>query len=306
MKLSLDFLKANPSLTIKFVSSTADDRREFFKHLKSLASDDLSLSHSVFKISAARTVMSLTNKSDFQLTGDKEFMGAFSVHKSFDTVRANSNNHTAVGKKHWITNLCQAEFAIVQLANEFNEVGLYYVNLDKTSENFSFSRDFSFLNAPGLADTCTGDIDFVNHPVKLIFNKTDSKYFVSNNHNNLCFITNYLGGANGLLSYLDRDANFLFKSTLKNLNSILDKEIDVAGNITVANDAFWHTRNALYIDSKKLLGDICKHIITNCAGNFYNLNSPQGRHFYECLVYSGHDGPVSRSYQNLYTESQDY
>jgi len=305
MKLSIDFLKSNPLLTTKFVSTSLSDRREFFQQLKSVASNDLSLAHSVFKVSAARTVMCLSSQSEFQLLSDKDFIAAFSVYKSFDTAQVNSD-YTAVGKKHWITNLSLADFAIVQLINESNTIGLYYVDLGISSDNSSVCRDFSFLNAPGLSDTCTGDVDFDNHPVTLIFNKSDSRYFVSNNHNNLCFIANYLGGANGLLACLDKDANFLFKSTLKNLTSLLDKEIDTTSDKTIASDSFWHTRNALYIDSKKLLGEICKYIVSNCAGNFYNLNSQQGQHFYDCLIYSGHDGPVSRSRQRLYTESQDY
>lgn len=304
MKLSVEFLKSNPILTTAFVHASVGDRQIFFQQLKSLASKDLSLAHSTFKISSCRTILLLSEQEKYQTLANTNFLGGFSVHKPFDSACVNSNN-CVVGTKHWITNLDQAEFGIIQLKDTTNEIKLFFVDLLPTQNGMSFTKNFSFFSNPGLNDTCTGDIDFNFHPVELIFSKSDARYFVSNNHNSLCFITNYLGGIEGLLDMLDHSASSVFRSTYKNLCNLLDKEVAISRDV-LNNDNFWHSRNALYLDSKNLMVEICKHIVSNCAGNFYNLNSSQGQHFFNCLVYSGHNGPVTRSYQQLFTEPQDY
>jgi len=304
MKLSVEFLKSNPVLTTKFVNASVDSRHEFFQKLKNIASQDLSLAHSTFKVSSCRTILTLSDQEKFQQLADTNFISGFSVHKSFDTAYVDNNN-SIVGIKHWVTNLEQAEFGIIQLKDALDEVKLFFVDFPPSSENSSFTKNFSFFRHPGLADTRTGDIDFNFHPAELIFSKSDLRYFVSNNHNSLCFITNYLGGISGLLDNLESTTSSIYRSTYKNLCNLLDREIDASKNV-INNDKFWHTRNALYLDSKNLMVEICKHIISNYAGNFYNLNCSQGQHFFDCLIYSGHNGPVTRSYQQLFTEPQDY
>lgn len=296
MKLSVDLLERTPVFCLSFVNSTTEQRCKFFHGLKTLASQDLSLAHSVFKVSSCRTILSLSDNKKFQELSTKQFVSGFSVHKSFDTGQVVDN--LASGRKHWISNLEQAEFVIVQLVCQ-GEIKLFYAELDGTT----YCKDFSFLNTPGLKDTCTGDLEFSSHPVELIFSKADPRYFVSNNHNSLCFITNYLGAVTGLLQYIDHAE---FKAQSRNLSTLLDYEIDVTGSQTVGSDEFWHSRNALYLNSKNLLVDICNYITRNCAGEFYNLNSAKGQQFFDCLMFSGHNGPIARSYQQLFTESQDY
>lgn len=296
MKLSVDLLEREPVFSSPFVSSTAEQKYKFFHSLKTLAGQDLSLAHSVFKVSSCRTILTLSDNKKFQELATQTFVGGFSVHKPFDTAKVIDN--LASGRKHWISNLEQAEFVIVQMQHA-GEVKLFYVKLSGET----YSKDFSFLNTPGMKDTCTGDLEFNNHPVVLLFSKTDPRYFISNNHNSLCFITNYLGAVTGLLQYIDA---LDLKSQLRNLSMLLDYEIDFSGAAITSSQEFWHSRNALYLESKNLLVATCQRIVRDHAGEFYNLNSCQGQHFFDCLMFSGHNGPVARSYQQLFTESQDY
>jgi len=292
MKLSVNFLQDNNILQQPFVNSNGTQRFEFFKALMDLASNDLSLAHATFKTSAARTILCL---ADHKKSADL-FVAGFSVPKSFDTTVV--SNNTVSGRKHWITNLAQSEFGILQF-NENNVIKLYYVNLDDSS---SCKYDFNFLKAPGLEDTCTGDVTFTDHPVEYLFDKTDSRYFTSSNHNSLGFIANYLGAVHGLFRYFD---NSQLKAKYRSLLDQFTYEIKISDTAT-ASDNFWHTRNALYLNVKQLMVDTCSFIVSSIAGNFYNLNSVQGQHFYDCLLYSGHNGPIARSYNELYTEFQDY
>lgn len=302
MQLSKEFLDNNPALTINFVDAPVQEKLNFFSTLRTLAADDLSLAHSVFKISSCRTILNLSQSNKLKDLTRTQFLGGFSVHKPFDTVHL-VNDNCISGTKHWITNLQQAEFVVIQV-NHNDTVGLYYVDLLTNSS--TFTKDFSFLKTPGLADTCTGDLIFNQCPVEFIFNKQDPCYFLSNNHNTLCFITNYLGGIQGLLSQINHPSTAKFKATYRVLNDQLVDEISSTYNIDCNKDTFWHSRNALYLSSKQLMVDLCSFVIEHCAGNFYNLNSPQGQHFFDCLIYSGHNGPISRSVQQLFTEPQDY
>lgn len=300
MKLSADFLHSNPTLTTKFVGSSVDQRRQFFNNLKELAEKDLSLAHSTFKVSAARTVLSASDNGVLNKLADNVMLSGFSVYKSFDT--ATAANGTITGTKHWITNLSQAEFGVVQCLHN-NEITLYYVDLAPAT---TINKIFSHLNTPGLMDTCTGDIRFDQHPATLIFKKSDARYFISNNHNSLCFISNHIGAVNGLLMQFDKESKNVFAARYKNVSTLLDYEITHTSGVTTSSDAFWHSRNALYLDCKQLLSDVCQYIIANCAGNFYSLATAQGQHFYNSLIYSGHNGPIARMRNQLYTEPQDY
>lgn len=291
MKLTTDFL--NDQNTIVFADSDLVKRREFFDTLSDIASQDLSLAHSVFKTNAAKLIVYLAQRTV------TDQLGAFSVCKPFDTVEFSEGMLN--GKKHWVSNLEQATYGIFQVKCD-NNIQLCYVNLVNSP---GLGRDFNFLRAPGLADTCTGDVTFNNHPVDILFAKTDPRYFVSNNFNSLCFIVNYIGATQGLLNNIEYKNSANFRATLKTLKTALQQEIDHASFTLQSSDSFWHTRNSLYLSVKELLVSVCQYIIFHEAGNFYNQNATQGRHFYDCLVYSGHNGPVSRNLTTMYTESQD-
>lgn len=301
MVLSREFLQSNPEYFFLFRYASQDTKLDFFQNLQQLASRDLSLAHSVFKISSVRTILTLADQGPIQQLASTNFVAGFSVYKPFDTLRVENNK--VDGKKHWITNLQQSEFLIVQAVDHNNDIKLVFINLEEPQ---GVDRDFSFFKNPGMADTQTGDATFHDYACQPLFSKSDARYFASNNHNSLCFVANYLGATKGLLDYLDRDQSRKFKSQHKNLSSLLTSEISNTSGETVSSDVFWHQRNALYLDSKNLLAETCCFIIKNCAGNFYNLASPQGKHFTNCLIYSGHNGPITRSYQQLFTEPYDY
>jgi hypothetical protein len=288
MILSDTFLKDNPDLCILFEKSTTAEKQLFFHTLKKLAASDLSLAQSVFKVSAVRTVLSLCPAQQNLI--DSIGVAGFSVHKPYDTVKI--TNDVLNGKKHWITNLTQSKFLVIQTSDHNNFGKFVLVDLTDTS---SFIKDFSFLKNPGLADTCTGDIIFNQHKCTTLFDVFDPKSFISANHNSLCFIANYLGAVSGLLDYMTKETNPIFNFSYENLSQLFELQIESTGASTTFSDAFWHQRNALYLGSKNLLVKICQHIISNYAGNFYNLNSPEGKHFADCLIYSGHRGPVIRS-----------
>lgn len=291
MKLTTEFL--NEQNTIIFSASDLNQRREFFDVLLDLASRDLSAAHSLFKTNAARLIVYLARRE----VTDK--LGAFSVYKPFDTVTLSGRG--LHGKKHWISNLEQASYGIFQV-QQSDDIQLCYVDLTHTS---GICRDFDFLRAPGLADTCTGDVTFTQYPAEVLMSKSDAKYFISNNFNSLCFIVNYFGAVYGLLDRVKYADAAKFKCILRTLSEALKQEIDHSSFTLHSSDQFWHTRNSLYLSIKELLVSVCQYIIANQAGNFYNQNTFQGRHFYDCLVYSGHNGPISRNLITMYTESQD-
>lgn len=289
MKLTLDNLTTNT--TIVWPSSTLAERQRFFSTLESTASEDLSLAHSLFKVNGARAILSLAGQSI------PETIGSFSVYKPFDTVALTGDR--LAGTKHWITNLAQAEYGVYQIKHDA-DILLCHVSLSD-----AVSKTFNFLNAPGLADTCTGDATFDDCPVDVLFAKSDPRYFVSNNFNSLCFTVNYIGAVNGLVGMMLYQNSALFRARLKSLQECFDHEIAYTSFVNQSSDTFWHQRNALYLTAKQLLVDVCQHIVANCAGNFYNLNSAPGRHFYDCLIYSGHNGPISRNLATMFTEPQD-
>lgn len=291
MKLTVDLL--NSENTIAFASSDLNERQKYFSMLEHQASEDLALAHSLFKVSAARLILDLVGRDTKQ-----DQIGSFSVYKPFDTVTLNCGSLS--GTKHWITNLPSASYGIYQVKTVAG-IQLCYVELD----NENVTKDFSFLNAPGLADTCTGNAIFDRHSTEVLFPKTDPRYFISNNFNSLCFIVNYFGAIQSLLQYVSYEKSAGIRATLKNLQHVLEKEINDSSFATVSTDAFWHRRNALYLSIKELLVTLVQFVIANYAGNFYNLNSPAGQNFYNCLVYSGHDGPISRSKEKMFTCPQD-
>lgn len=286
MNLTSDILVNNKILTYEFDSCSVESRKLFFYELMSLASHDLALAHSMFKTSAVRTVLSTV--------GEKlptHCIGSFSVHKTFDTVTL--NNNTLHGKKHWVTNASSAGVVIVQVMTDAG------IMLCKTAIP---DKKEQFLNSPGMMDADTYDLLFEGESAEPLFLKTDSKYVVVSKHNTLAFIANHLGAIRGLLANMS-DKQDLF-AQYKNMLSLFDQYILDSNNPAI--DDYWHKRNALYLQTKHLLVKTLQSIIENHAGAFYGVNSPQGKHFFNCLTYSGHNGPIQRNYQQIFTEPQDY
>lgn len=292
MKLTSEFLKQNLTLTNDFVKSDITQRLEFFTELLDVAAIDLALAHSVFKVSSCRTILSLVGKQYAYPTQ----IGAFSVHKKYDTITL--TNNTVSGKKHWITNLAQAELAVMQV-HDGNKLQLCLADL--TTAN----KEFLFFSSIGMMDSETGDASFESTNVEVLFSRDDPRYFVSNNHNNLCFITNYLGVSKGLLKYLTPPALEL-KSRYVSLKSLLEHHIVNTSQTTTSSDQFWHLRNSLYLESKQLLVDICSYIIANTSGTFYQANTVASQQFLNALIYAGHNGAVNNHRKILFIEPQDY
>lgn len=288
MKLSSEFLSNNPALTDNFVNSSQQSRELFFHELYKLASTELSLAHSVFKTSACRTVLTLANQN----TMDADTVGAFGTHKQYDTVILQDGK--LMGKKHWVTNATIATIATIQVQTN-SGILLCKTTLPSIKE--------LFLHSPGMMDTETHDLVFENTDAIELYYKTDSKYFINSNHNNLCFISNYLGAASGLFEYMKQTA---LSVEHKNLVQLLDREIAVGVFEQTSSDRFWHNRNALYLQSKHLLVRICQRIMEYETGPFYSLNSIQGKHFFNCLIYSKHNGPIINNYNHMFTEPQDH
>lgn len=286
MKINSEFLTNHKELTHDFNTSSTHTREAFLKSLMNIASTDLALAHSIFKTSAVRTVMSSLEKKM-----PKEFIGAFSVYKKFDTVELRGGK--LYGKKHWISNADNANIAIIQVKTDKG------IMLCKTSIP---SGQEQFLVSPGMMDSSTYDVDFIGETAEPLFLKTDTQYFDTSKHNTLAFIANHLGAVSGLLPHMSNKSDLL--SEHKNLLIVLHHCIKT--NDEIPSDAFWHQRNALYLQSKQLLVRTLQRIIEFDGGMFYSLNSRQGRHFFNCLTYSGHNGPMQANYLTTFTEPQDY
>jgi hypothetical protein len=284
-----EFLLTNHKLTDNFVTSSPESRGLFFSELLSLAGTDLALAHSVFKTSACRTVLTVSNLNDMSA----DTIGAFSVHKPYDTVKIVNNK--LYGKKHWVTNATNASVAIVQIMHEGNIV------LCKTTLPPDRTQ---FLVSPGMMNSNTFDVTFDGESADVLFAKTSEQYFIPSKHNTLCFVTNHLGAVNGLLAYMPKASDFEFR--LRDLSTILVNDVSTNDTHIKSSDEFWHKRNKLYLESKLLLVNTLQCIIENNAGAFYGVNTLQGQHFFNCLTYSGHNGPVQNNYKQLVTEPQDY
>ena len=286
MKLTTDFLSSRPDLTNEFTSSSLLDRELFFTALLDLASTDLALAHSVFKTSSVRTVLFQTNR-----VLSKNSIGSFSTYKPFDTIELQDDK--LYGKKHWVTNSFNADVVIAQVKTDQN-IMLVKTVLPKTK--------VQFLDAPGMMDTDTRDLVFEGEAATPLFLKTDPKYLVVSKHNILAFIANYIGATKGLLESLTNVNDLL--AEYKNLRTAFTNCI-LSSDESVTDD-YWHKRNALYLQAKKLLVKTLQYILEFSAGNYYNLNSVQSKHFFNCVIYSGHNGSVQSNYKTLYTEPQDY
>jgi hypothetical protein len=288
--LTKDFKLANPHLFVDYLNSDASNRSEFFSHLMSVASNDLALAHSIFKVSACNVALGIAGME----FSNESVIGAFGVNKSYDNVYL--QNGTITGTKHWISNLEQGDVGVIQVQSE-NGLQLVLTELQ------SAEKDFSFLKSAGMQDTRTGDATFDQQPVTVLFARDDPKYFISNNHNNLCFVVNYLGAVKGLL---DNMKNERLLSEYLNLVSLADSHIKTSSFETSPSNEFWHQRNSLYMASKQLLVDTLTCIIHDSGGVFYDPTSKQGKHFYDCLVYSSHNKSINENRKTLFVENQDY
>ena len=286
MKLTSDFLTSIPDLTYRFVDSSPATRGLFFHALMNLAKSDLALAHAVFKSSAVRTVLDLAEDAIAD-----DVVGSFSVYKNFDT--AQLRDGSLYGKKHWVTNASISDIAILQVMTTEGIV------LCKTTVP---EQREQFLISPGMMDTATYDLVYNGEPATILFAKSEEKYQMVSNHNTLCFIANHLGAVKGLLEYMKNRQDLQAEHV--NLTTVFDNRIRESDKIS--NDAFWHKHNALYLNSKHLLVRTLQRIMEFEAGSFYNVNTQQGKYFFDCLTYSGHNGPIQRNYQQVFTESQDY
>tara|TARA_R110000803_G_scaffold134904_1_gene201899 strand:+ start:2761 stop:3627 length:867 start_codon:yes stop_codon:yes gene_type:complete len=284
-----EFLLSNPKLTDNFVTGSPTSRGLFFSELLTLAGSNLALAHSVFKTSACRTVLTVADLNDMSA----DTIGSFSVHKPYDTVKI--VNGKLYGNKHWITNATNASVAIVQIMHEGNIV------LCKTTLPPDRTQ---FLVSPGMMNSNTFDVTFNGESADVLFTKTSEQYFIPSKHNTLCFVTNHLGAVTGLLPHMHEVSDFEFR--LRDLKTILLNDVSTTDTHIKSSDEFWHRRNKLYLESKQLLVNTLQRIIEYNAGAFYGLNNMQGQHFFNCLTYSGHNGPIQNNYKQLVTEPQDY
>ena len=289
MILTPEFLLTNPKLTNNFVTRSSENHELFFHELLELASNDLAMAHSVFKTSACRTVLTVSGINDMSV----DTVGSFSVYKPYDTVKIVDGK--LYGKKHWVTNATTSSIAIVQIMHNSNIV------LCKTKLSSDVTQ---FLVSPGMMDSNTFDVTFDGETAEVLFLKSSEQYFIPSKHNTLCFVAIHLGAITGLLKHMSKVSDFEFRH--RDLRDTLAQEVATDNIYITSSDEFWHRRNKLYLESKRLLINALQRIMEFDAGAFYSLNSAQGQHFFNCLTYSGHNGPVQNNYNQLFTEPQDY
>jgi hypothetical protein len=263
---------------------------QFLDNLVLIAKQDLSLAHITQHGNSAKLGAQLRN---FKAQGP----GAFSVVKSIDTVAF--DNNTVTGKKYWVSNLPNVDWAVIQVKhNGYDRV--VYVEIDD-------SVKFEMISTMGMEKTLTGHMIFDHTPCHVICDYIDTEYFVIRRLTYLGFIAIHYGLALSLFEDIDnftRQHNIACEYNKEKLRLQLDV-VDLLWNqlekeITLKHQEtfYWQQKNTMYAFAKKCLVEVCQFTTEITGSGLYDLTTEHNQRYRDALIYSTH-------MKNLYVSMKD-
>lgn len=289
MILTLDFLCKHPEFL--------ETNKDFFLKQLEVATHDLALAHSITKVGCARNTLKKSHNQKHRDLANTNFIAGHSIKKPSDTLNVSyeAGKYILNGEKQWITNLDISNFCNIGL--DLNgAVYNVYINLS----NESLEIDMTVLPGPGMLDSRTGKITFINYTLtdndilnKVAYDELSEKWAIccpQSGHNNLFFSTNMLGASMGLLKHL---ADSTLHSRAHSLHDLWQLYIDNLHNNEDVND-FYNKRNNFYTQTKCLLVDTLNLIIQTQTGKFFDPRTDIGKLFYDSLIFSAHNGRLSK------------
>jgi hypothetical protein len=266
------------------------DPLTFYTDLKELAKHNFSEAHILQHKNTANLALSLAGISKIDA-------GAFSANKSNDTAIFRQGNVT--GKKTWVSNLKQGQWAVFQVIEEHNSI-VVLVEFDQ-------SVSIEPVNTLGLEDTNSGNVIMKNSPAIKICDKDNLDYFQIQQLHHFSFITNYLG----ITESLFEDINNYTKIRNINVDHAKNKILIGISSLRLLwqynlnklttverSDRFWHERNTLFALAKKNLVDVCQLFLENSFNDVFIPGTPRHQRYKDALLLTTHG-------KNLYFSSQE-
>lgn len=251
----------------------------YFRDLKQLAGVDLSAAH----IKQHTVTSDLTAQL---ISIPVQGPGTHSALKPNDTV--NLDNGTITGRKHWVSNIPNCEWAVFNVQEKDNRAVVFVDIKDATVE---------MIPTLGMEDTLTGHLDFDHAPVIRVCDNRDPIYFPIMQQHSMAFITNHYGLAESLFADIDQytaQANInchYEKQKIKlqlSIMKLLWEPAIMEMASAASGDYYWHQSNTLYAFVKECLLNVV-HLTTEVTGSgLYELGQVHHQRYRDALIYSSH------------------
>jgi hypothetical protein len=255
---------------------------EFYCDLKELAERDLSEAHLKQHFTTAKLYLDKSDKT-------RSDQGVWSSLKINDTLIYNQG--TVSGKKHWISGVSLCEWVIVPAIENGSVI---IILIDK--KNLQIEN----IDIIGMENTLTVNFICEETPAIKLYNQDESCWII-NRHNDLCFITNYLGISQSLFRDLNEytkesDFNYIKKKVqldIEILKILWEKEIKKVDNNLYNNiddNNTYLQRKKIYSFAKKTLIDVVKLVTELTVSSLYKKNFDSHQRYKDALIYCSHQG----------------
>ena len=289
----------------------------WFNNLLKLSTHSLGIAHCVQHNQTARLFMSIAfadcpAPAFFHPNYEKQ-IGSYSGVKNSDEITFKDNQVN--GLKHWISNLHQADYAIlmVPVDKTLADPLEAYVLFDLTSGEHQI--DSNCPRQLGMEIARAGSLIVNDYKIphgyligqrQFIGNK--GRFIPVGSWHDYAFITNYLGCIIGLFEDLvnytqDRKINidYLLKKISLEISSIkmmwVDnlQSVEAAMDIDNLTDNYWHRRNTQYTQSKNVLLSLINLILQVADSRWLDITGDKNQRFRDALVFSTHMKPLYRN-----------
>jgi len=296
-----------PYFDLDYSSAGAEERRQWFENLLTVAKHNLSLAHCIQHNHYPHAQVKL-KLPEFVGSAYNKTIGCFSNFKSADTMKL--NGQILSGTKHWISILELADFGVFRVPAENMEDGVEaLVLVDFKSVPNKIDLDFMTPMGMELARPGSLTLDNVEIPKNHIlgyrrYTEPSPDFFHLISFSDYCFITNFLGINIGLYkefqTYLENNGltqelefkriglelSNLYMTWQDNLNSI---------NIKEPTDDFWHRRNTQYTLSKSILLNQINLILKMGDSRWTDVKSTRTQRFRDALTFCNHMKPLNKN-----------
>ena len=266
-------------------------KKEYFLSLKHNASQDLSWAHCIQHDQAAKITQAVSGRT-VPIPFTSQF-SANSTHKKPDTCYI--ENNCVYGEKYYVSSLPWADYAVIYVTDR--DRGVISNLLVPRNE---FDCDLESFRPIGMENTATGTMKFRGQSLDnfdLLISKQDARIFARENFMDLAFPTNCIGLCFGLCSDIE---TFIKQNNLDDLDSEFKKlKLDLFSYEQVwlsmldcmidadPNSAYYNHSFLLYNNGKKMLNALCKFILDNGTGYFYQRDANSQR-FRDAMIYTSH------------------
>lgn len=301
--------KLSKYFDINFLDSSLEEKIVFFKNLSTLSRKSLSLAHNIqHHITAQISVQLSSCQSAKDYVLSKEFgdlIGCSAIVKRSDNITL--ENNVLHGQKKWLSNLGQADFAVIQIERD-NQPYIVYVDLHTVPHKI----DYSFFTPIGMEMARPGSLIFDHQPIdpKCILGiRGTQEFFQQSNFGSYCFLTNHYGITKQLFLDIKEYAETNNCGAGLNLKKL---EIDLCtlemmweANLSTLNEKvlthdFWNKRNTQYAFSKKLLIQVVQLVLELGVSYYTDAHSDFSQRFRDALTYVTHMHPLYRFGQEFF------